>query len=96
MLDINVNKYVNSGVIRTLKSIAAEEGLAGEYEFLSEVQVYCTVRGSVSLRVPISLVWMVHPAMLVALLPSSTPIYYSHFFRFIFGSDTSHDMDLRR
>ena len=68
MLDINVNKYANSGVIRTLKSIAAEEGLTREYEFLSEVRVHCTVRGSVSLRVPISLVWMVYPALLVALL----------------------------
>ena len=72
MLDINVNKYANSGVIKTLKSIAAEEGLAGEYEFWSEVQVHCTVRGSVSLRVPISLVWMIHPVLSVALLPGST------------------------
>lgn len=59
-------------VIRTLKSIAAEEGLAGKYEFWSEVQVHCTVRGSVSLRVPISLVWMIHPVLSVALLPGST------------------------
>lgn len=90
MLDINVNKYVNSGVIRTLKSIAAEEGLTGEYEFLSEVQVYCTVRGSVSLRVPISLVWMVHPAMLVALLPSSTLKFITHTFLGLFSGLTPH------
>lgn len=90
MLDINVNKYANSGVIRTVKSIAAEEGLAGEYEFWSEVQVHCTVRGSVSLRVPISLVWMMHPVLLVALLPSSTLKFITRTFLGLFSGLTPH------
>ena len=89
MLDINVNKYANSGVIRTVKSIAAEEGLAGEYEFWSEVQVHCTVRGSVSLRVPISLVWTIHPVLLVALLPSST-LFITRTFLGLFSGLTPH------